>query len=136
MTIIIFDNTRGIIYGSDPSKIVSRLGGVLQIGSDKIKIEPKAKIDVPNLCDGYTGEVDATFYCDTGCTHELLKVNLNGGVIVPPSAEYENLARNYKLISVLNSRIEEVTETLEQLNVQKQEAIRALNSNPLKHLIE
>lgn len=136
MTIIIFDNTKGIIRGSDPRRIISRYGGVLQIGDDRIKVEATVKNELPILCDGYTGEVDATFYCDTGCTHELLKVRLEGGVIVPPTAEYENLARDYKLVSVLNARIDEATKALEKLYAQRQEAITALSKNPLKHLIE
>lgn len=136
MTLIIFDNTMGIIRGSDSNKIISAYGGVLEIGSDRIKIPPKTEIDVPILCEGYTGEVDATFYCDTGCTHELLKVHLDSGVIVPPAIEYENLARDYKLVSVLNARIDEATKALEKLYAQRQEAITALSKNPLKHLIE
>ena len=136
MTIIIFDNTKGIIRGSDPRRIISRYGGVLQIGDDRIKVEATVKNELPNLCGGYTGEVNATFYCDTGCTHELFNVYLDGGVIVPPSKDYESLAQDYKLVSVLNSRIEEATKALEELNAQKQEAVVALNNNPLKHLIE
>lgn len=136
MTIIIFDNNKGIIRGKKPNKIISAYGGVLKIGSDQIKVESQTEVDLPILCDGYTGEVDAIFYCDTGCTHELLKVRLEGGVIVPPTAEYENLARDYKLVSVLNARIDEATKALEELNAQKQEAVASLNKNPLKHLIE
>lgn len=136
MTIIIFDNNKGIIRGKKPNKIISAYGGVLKIGSDQIKVESQTEVDVPILCDGYTGEVDATFYCDTGCAHELLKVRLEGGVIVPPATEYENLARDYRLVCVLNGRIEEAEKNLADLKAQKQKAVNTFNNNPLKHLIE
>lgn len=136
MTIIIFDNNKGIIRGKKPNKIISAYGGVLKIGSDQIKVESQTEVDVPLLCNGYTGEVDATFYCDTGCTHELLKVYLDSGVIVPPTAEYENLARDYKLVSVLNERIDETEQKLEELKAQKRSALVTLSNNPLKYLIE
>lgn len=118
MTITIFDNNKGIIRGRDQHKIVSTFGGVLQIGDDRINIPPKTKIDLPILCNGYTGEVDAIFFCDTGCTHELLKVHLDNGMIVTPPIEYENLARDYKSVGALSRRIEEATKALEELNNQ------------------
>lgn len=136
MTITIFENRKGLIHGDVTEKITSKYGGVLKIGEDRIIIAEKSSTSLPVLCEGQTGVVKAVFYGDDGREYQLFDVTLYAGVIVPPLIEYENLARDYKLVGVLTSRIEETTKALEELNAQKQEAVAALNKNPLKHLIE
>lgn len=136
MTITFFENKTALLHGDSPEKIASKIGGTLKIGASKIHIAPKTSIALPVLCDGQSGVVQATFYRDDGTTYELFDVTLKNGVVVPPSAEYEKLARDYKLVSVLTDQTNRATEELERVGAQKQEAIRTLNGNPLKHLIE
>lgn len=136
MTITFFENKIALLHGDSPEKIVSKIGGTLKIGESQIHIAPKTYVDVPVLCSGQSGVVQAMFYRDNGTEYELFDVTLKNGIVVPPADGYEKLARDYKLVTVLTEQIARAAEELEWMSAQKQEAVRALNGNPLKHLIE
>ena len=136
MTITFFENKTALLHGDSPEKIASKIGGTLKIGESQIHIAPKSSVDVPVLCGGQSGVVQAMFYSDNGTEYELFDVTLKNGVVVPPAGGYEKLARDYKLVMMFTEQIARATQELELMNAQKQEAVRALNGNPLKHLIE
>ena len=132
----VYENKTALLHGDSPEKIASKIGGTLKIGESQIHIAPKSSVDVPVLCGGQSGVVQAMFYSDNGTEYELFDVTLKNGVVVPPAGGYEKLARDYKLVMMFTEQIARATQELELMNAQKQEAVRALNGNPLKHLIE
>ena len=136
MTLTIFSNKKGLNRGNRPDRIISEHDGVLKIGDDRINVDARKVIDVPPLCEGHTGVVQAMFYGNDGREYELFDVTLKGGVIVPPSSEYENLALNYKLANSLAESIEEQEKRLQETRIRRQEIVTALNNNQLKYLIE
>lgn len=85
MKIQVFQNNKGLIYGTNPKRMTCEIGGVLKIGSTEIKISPDAEAVVPLLFNGCTGEYKATFTSNLGNVYELGKVTVKGGRIVPPS---------------------------------------------------
>ena len=129
MTITLFNNFRGLVHGKFADIIAVPFGGTLKIGDSIVRIKARTKTELPLLCDGQTGEFEATFTDEYGKVYTLFNVNLVDGRIVPPSAELEELGRLYKKANAYNPIIEQYIQ-------QKQEAINALNKHPLKSLIE
>lgn len=136
MTITIFGNGRGLIHGDITNEITSKYGGVLKIGTDKISVVQKSTSVLPVLCNGYTGVVQAVFYGNDGREYELFDVTLDGGVIMPPSEDCENLVIYYKSLKALEVSIEQTEKKLAEMKTRKKETLTALNKNPLKYLIE
>lgn len=136
MKLTIFDNKKGLVRGKNSSCIISEYGGVLKIGNSSIQIAARNMTALPILCDGQTGEFEATFTDENGNVYNLFNVNLADGIIVQPSAEYEELGVLHKRINFISKRIKYLSDELEKNNTQKQEAVNALNNHPLKSLIE
>lgn len=136
MTITFFNGNRGLLRGKTVQSIVSPFGGVLKIGESTVTVRENVVTKLPILCDGKTGVFKSTFTKDDGTVYDLLDVTVEGGVIVPPSSEYENLALNYKLANSLAESIDEQEKRLQETRIRRQEIVTALNNNPLKYLIE
>ena len=101
MKIQIFKNDKGLIYGPDPKRIISNIGGVLKIGSTKIEVKPDTDNIFPLLFNGGTGKYKATFTSDIGAVYELSDVTVKGGRVLPPSpveVEFMELRSGYEAL--------------------------------------
>ena len=129
MILTLFNNNKGVVQYSASNQVTCVRRGVLKIGDSTVTIKAKTPTELPILCNGKTGEFEATFTDEHGKVYKLLNVYLVDGRIALPSAEFQEFVNLYKKANANNS-IEG------QYNQQKQEAINALNKHPLKSLIE
>ena len=117
MKIQIFNNAKGLIYGSDIHRIECDTAGTLSIGGTEVRISPGVEAILPTLVNGSSGVHDATFTSELGIVYELARVTIRRGRIVPPSQididmvelrcrveslEAENVALNEKIRELSN----------------------------------
>ena len=115
MKIQIFKNNKGLIYGSDPKRITSAIGGVLKIGSTKIEVKPDTDNIFPLLFNGGTGKYKATFTSDIGAVYELSDVTVKGGRVLPPSPVEVELMELRSGYEALVAECAEMREEIAQL---------------------
>jgi hypothetical protein len=85
MKITTFNNQTGLIFGSDPKRISCEKSGVLSICNTEINIAADTDEIMPMLCNGGTGDYDATFTDEHGVTYKLSSVTVRNGRIEAPS---------------------------------------------------
>lgn len=89
MKIQTFNNMKGLIYGSDPKRIVCEKEGVLRIGSTEIPLSADKEEMMPSLFNGSDGDYSASYEAE-GKVYDLGKVSVRGGrVSAPPQSAVE-----------------------------------------------
>ena len=115
MKISIFQNDKGLIYGSDPKRITSDISGVLKIGRTNIEVKAGEDNILPLLFNGSTGEYKAIFISEIGNTYELANVTVKGGRILPPSQTAVELMELRCRTEALESKCAKMSEEICQL---------------------
>lgn len=112
MKIQTFNNMKGLIYGSDPKRIVCEKEGVLRIGSTEIPLSADKEEMMPSLFNGSDGDYSASYEAE-GKVYDLGKVSVRGGrVSAPPQSAVEMMELRYRAdkaeaeIGVLKEEIE------------------------------
>jgi hypothetical protein len=112
MKIQTFNNMKGLIYGSDPKRIVCEKEGVLRIGSTEILLSSDKEEMMPSLFNGSDGDYSASYEAE-GKVYDLGKVSVRGGrVSAPPQSAVEMMELRYRAdkaeaeIDVLKEEIE------------------------------
>lgn len=89
MKIQTFNNMKGLIYGSDPKRILCEKEGVLRIGSTEILLSADKEEMMPSLFNGSDGDYSASYEAE-GKVYDLGKVSVRGGrVSAPPQSAVE-----------------------------------------------
>jgi hypothetical protein len=112
MKIQTFNNMKGLIYGSDPKRILCEKEGVLRIGSTEIPLSADKEEMMPSLFNGSDGDYSASYEAE-GKVYDLGKVSVRGGrVSAPPQSAVEMMELRYRAdkaeaeIDVLKEEIE------------------------------
>ena len=96
MKIQTFNNEKGLIYGSDPKRIVCDKEGVLRIGSTEITLSADKEEMMPSLFNGSDGDYSASYEAE-GIVYDLGKVSVRGGRIsAPPQSAVEIAELRYR----------------------------------------
>lgn len=128
MRIQIFNNKKGLIHGSDPTRIACELGGVLRIGATEISISPKGESVMPVLKNGCDGSYRASFTDQNGNVYELERLTIRRGRIVPPSRETVELME-------LRCGLEALMKKCDSLQAQIEILSHIFDTNSLNFLI-
>ncbi len=129
MTIQVFKNNKGLIYGTDPKRISCDINGTLQIGSAEVNISAETETIMPVLFNGSNGTYRATFVSALGHTYELEKVAIKAGRIVPPSQTSVELME-------LRCRVEALEAECETLREEVRNLGNIFDTNSLNFLIK
>lgn len=128
MVIQTFNNKKGLIHGSDPTRISCELGGVLRIGATEISISPEGESVMPVLKNGCDGSYRASFTDRNGDVYELERLTIRRGRIVPPSRETVELME-------LRCGLEALIERCNSLEAQIEILSHVFDTNSLNFLI-
>ena len=128
MVIQLFNNKKGLIYGSDPCRIGCDRDGVLKIGSTEVSISPEGESVMPVLKNGCDGSYRASFTDRNGDVYELERLTIRRGRIVPPTRETVELME-------LRCNYENLKEICDSLQRQIEILSHIFDTNSLNFLI-
>ena len=120
---------KGLIHGKNPKRIGCDVEGVLKVGSIEIAISPDTDAIMPDLFHGATGDFPATFTDKRGEVYDLGKVEVRGGVIVPPPPVTVELMD-------LRCRADAAEKERDELREQLRELSNIFDTNSLNFLIK
>ena len=115
MKIQLFRNLKGLIYGSDPKRILCDKDGTLKIGTTEIGILAGNETILPLLFGGCTGQYNASFEDKLGNIYELDKVTVRGGRVDPPPKTALELMELHIKVDELEARCEKLEEKTREL---------------------
>lgn len=116
MRIQLFENGKGLIYGTDAMRIGCDIEGSLKIGSADIKVSAEAESVMPILFNGASGTHNATFTSNGGDVYELEKVTIKRGRIVPPDKTSVDIMELRCMNEALNKRCDSMQKQIEILS--------------------
>ena len=116
MRIQLFDNGKGLIYGTDAMRIGCDIEGSLKIGLADIKVSAEAESVMPILFNGASGTHNATFISNGGDVYELEKVTIKRGRIVPPDKTAVDIMEVRCMNEALNKRCDSMQKQIEILS--------------------
>lgn len=129
MTIQVFKNDKGLIYGTDAKRISCDINGTLKIGSAEVNISAKTETIMPVLFNGSNGTYNATFISLLGHSYDLGKVSIRAGRIIPPSQTSVELME-------LRCRVEALEAECEALREEVRNLGNIFDTNSLNFLIK
>ena len=128
MRLQLFNNMKGLIYGSDPKRIGCDTSGLLKIGATEVKISAEEEAIMPPLLHGGTGLFEATYTDNAGRVYTLEPVTIRSGRIeAPPPVKVE--------LMELRFRADRAEEENEALREKIRELENIFDTNSLNFLI-
>lgn len=129
MKIALFNNMKGLIYGSDPKRITCDKDGVLKIGTTEVKLSPGGDAVMPLLFHGATGTYDATFTDAGGNDYVLERLTIQAGRINAPSQVAADIME-------LHCALDRANDEIDRLRAKIVELENIFDTNSLNFLIK